>query len=140
MYAFGHRNAPNDLYPKIKYEIIKLLERGAEHFYVGNNGNFDYMAQVALADIEKERADLKYSIVLSRLDEKALGNAQMRTVFPEGQENTLKRFAIVKRNMWLLENSNLIITYLVDKYSNSYKFIEKGMRMGLTVINLAENK
>ena len=98
------------------------------------------MAQVALADIEKERADLKYSIVLSRLDEKALGNAQMRTVFPEGQENALKRFAIVKRNMWLLENSNLIITYLVDKYSNSYKFIEKGMRMGLTVINLAENK
>ena len=74
------------LYPKIKYEIIKLLERGAEHFYVGNNGNFDYMAQVALADIEKERADLKYSIVLSRLDEKALGNAQMRTVFRKGRK------------------------------------------------------
>ena len=136
----GHRNAPSDLYSKLKDEIIKLLDKGAEHFYVGNNGNFDYLAQMALADVDKERDDLKYSIVLSRLDEKAVGGAQEKTVFPEGQENALPRFAVAKRNVWLLENSNIIITYMVDKYSNSYKIIEKATRRGLTVINLAKKK
>ncbi len=134
---FGHRDAPERIKEKLKGTILSLLENGVECFYVGNNGKFDFLVQTALAELSLEH-QIKYRIVLSRIDECALSGAQDKTIFCEGMEQAMPRFAISKRNEWLIKNSAVVVAYVVDIASNSSAWIEKARKRGLTVINLAK--
>ena len=134
---FGHRNAPSSVKEKLKETILRLLGEGVEQFYVGNNGAFDCLVQVVLAELEKDRP-IKYSIVLSYIDERAICENQEATVLVEGQEMACPRYRISKRNEWLLKNADIVVTYMINKYSNTYKLVEKSLKKGKTVINLAD--
>ena len=135
---FGHRDAPSSIKARLKESILYLQKQGVECFYVGNNGGFDALVQTALLELSLEKNNIKYFIVTSFLGEFAMSGEQERTIFPEGQELTFPRFAISKRNEWLLNNSSHVIAYVKNSCSNSYKFVERAKRKGLSVINLAE--
>ena len=72
-------------------------------FYIGNNGNFDHIVQAVLEKISSENNDVRYCIVLSRLDERIDKEKMHRTIFPESLEGALPRFAISKRNDWMIK-------------------------------------
>ena len=136
---FGHRDTPDEIRKALTETIKKLTTEEDELlFYVGNNGKFDYLVQIVLSEIKKEDKSIDYCVVLSYLGEHALSNQQENTIFPEGLENVPPRFAISKRNEWMLKNSDCVITYTAHKFSNSYKLIQKALKRGLRVINLAE--
>lgn len=138
---FGHRDAPGSLRSLLKSTILELIaKRGITLFYVGNNGNFDYMVQNVLEEIAKSGVPIEYYIVLSTPLEKAIGKAQHNTIFPEGLEKALPRYAISKRNDWLIERSDFAITYVRHTFSNAYKLAEKAKRKGLEVINICIEK
>ena len=133
---FGYGQTTIDVYDRIKSEILKMVDdNGVKRFLVGNNGRFDAMVQKALKEISKER-DIEYSIVLSRLDEKAISGEQDKTIYPEGLEYALRRFAITKRNDWLLNNADFLICYYVEYVSRAGKWIEKAKKRGIKVIEL----
>ncbi len=135
----GHRDAP-DLIKEILYrEILSLIEKeGVKEFYVGNNGNFDFLVQTVLKKISKERRDIEFSIVLSFLGEKALSNNQEATFFSIEIENALPRFAISKRNEWLIKKTDFAIVYQRRRFSNSARWIEKAEKRGVKIINIAK--
>ena len=135
---FGHRDAPSNIKSNLEREIMSLSNKGVKHFYVGNNGNFDFLVQTTLNKLANQNPNVKYSIVLSHISETALNGEQEKTVFPEGQELALPKFAVSKRNEWLLKNSSVVIAYVINHSSNSYRIIEKARRKGLKIINLAE--
>lgn len=132
----GHRNAPFSVKESLKAEIVALIEHGTSHFYVGNNGNFDYLAQSVMIELANEFSHIKFDIVLSYIDEKSLVERNDLTVFPEELAGVPKKFAICKRNAYLLKKSDIIISYVRDTTSNSYKFIEKALKKGCKIINL----
>ncbi len=136
---FGHRNAPYSIKGKLKETIESLAKDGYECFFVGNSGTFDLLVQSVLAELKNENKIKKYRIVLSYIDERALGENQEETVFLEGQESVLPKFAISKRNEWMIKNSNVAVVYLVDATSNSAKWVERARRKSLKIINLAES-
>ena len=109
-------------------------------FLVGNNGNFDFYAQCVLRELKTEGYGICFDIVFSHLGENALSQNQSETVFPEGLEKALPRFAISKRNDWLIKNSSYLIAYVVHTFSNSYKWMQKASKRGLKIINLADQK
>ena len=40
---FGHKDTPKEIEPVLQASIIDLIENhGADEFYVGNNGSFDF--------------------------------------------------------------------------------------------------
>ena len=95
---FGHKDAPSAARCNLKKVILDLIEKEAvKKFYVGNNGNFDLLVQSVLKEISRTHHDIVYRIVLSRLDECAIGGEQVKTVFPEGLEGVPPRFAICKK-------------------------------------------
>lgn len=110
----------------IKHHII-------ENFYVGNQGHFDYLVQEVLSEMK-----IDYSIVLSSLNEYIHSNDQDKTIYPEGLEKGLPRFAICRRNEWMIKNSDVAIVYMKYKSSNCAKWVEKAQKRGLCIINLAE--
>ena len=132
---FGHRDAPNHIKSALKDAILKCINAGVTQFYVGNNGNFDFLAQCLLRQMSKEHS-IKYSIALSYINEKAIAGDQEATIFPEGLELVPPRFAISKRNDWLLSCCSVVIAYSSHKPSNSQKWIEKAQKRGLNVIML----
>ena len=121
---------------RLPKEIIHLINNGYSRFLVGNNGQFDHCVQITLENLLHQGYCFDYSIVVSRIGEKALSGAQDKTLFPSRLDSSLPRFAISKRNQWLIDNSNAIICYVDNKFSNSYKWALKGLRKNLEIINL----
>ena len=134
---FGHRNAPESVLGTLRDVILSLVREGGEcEFFVGNNGNFDYFSQCVLRDAHKSGVPLRYGIVLSFLGERALSGEQGATVFPEGLEQALPKFAISKRNEWLIKNADCAVVYVKNKISNCGKLLEKTLARGIRIIHI----
>ena len=102
---FGHKDVSGSIKNALKDAIITLIEKeGVKTFYVGNNGRFDFLVQKVLQEIVTLQTNIQYNIILSSVDEKAIGNNQDATIFPEGLEKTLPKFAVFKRNEWLIKH------------------------------------
>ena len=136
---FGHRDTPTSIRCEIKKAILKLIKNGISEFYVGNNGSFDFLTQSVLIELLNEGNKINCFIVLSRLNELALCGQQDFTVFPEEIEGVMKKFAISKRNEYLIKKSNMVICYVNNTFSNCHKWIEKARKKWRTIINLAKN-
>ena len=135
---FGHRDTPNSIKNALKTEILSLVLLGVNEFYVGNNGNFDFLVQNALYEILQQGEKIRIGIVLSQITEKALGTHQELTVFPEELAGAPKRFAISKRNDYMLKKSDYVITYALCTATNALLWEQKAEKQGKKVIKLAK--
>ena len=132
---FGKRDAPSSVRGRVRDEINRLIDEGVDLFYVGNNGNFDLPLQSVLLDIGGSRSDFRFFVVLFRLDEGV--NVEWRsTLFPEELSSAPPRFAISVRNRWMINNSDIVVTYTNDRFSASFKWREAAKRRGLRIIDL----
>ena len=134
---FGHRDTPDNIKAALKEAIIQQIEKGVEVFYVGNNGNFDYLAQCILEEICNKHEKIKYFVAISKLGEQAILKKAV-TILAEGLELVPAKFAISKRNEWLVKKADTAIVYYKHTFSNTYKLAEKAKKRGLKVINIAD--
>ena len=134
----GHRNAPFSVKESLENEILALINQGVQEFYVGNNGYFDLLVQEIMFALAPMHKGVRFEIVLSALNEKTLTDKPLPTVFPEELAKGPKKFAMCKRNDYMIKKSSFVIAYATNTFSNSFKFIQKAQKRGCTVINLAE--
>ncbi len=107
-------------------------------FYVGNNGNFDTMVRRQLEALS-QTYHITYSVVLAYLPgKKNEYDDYTNTILPEGIESVPKRFAISYRNKWMVEQSDIVITYVARTYGSAWQFKAMAERQGKTVIELSE--
>ena len=133
---FGHRDAPSSLFEEIKKAILKELKGRDCEFWVGNNGAFDYMVQMALWELKNSGYNIKIKVVLSHICERAISEKQELTVFPEELACVPKRLAILKRNDYLIKSSSVAIVYERYNASNTHKQVIKAQKRGLRIIKL----
>ncbi len=134
---FGHRDAPTKIKEPLRVAIVNLIENeNATTFYVGNNGSFDLMAQSILRQLKKV-CPIKYYVVLAyppRKTDKIEYNNE--TIYPEGLESVPQRYAIPKRNDWMLKKSDTVITYVTHPSSGACVFERKAEEKGKKVVKL----
>ena len=53
-------------------------------------------------------------------------------------ENTPLRFAILKRNEWMMKNADVIIAYISHNYGGAYKSVQIARREKKRIINTFE--
>lgn len=94
------------------------------------------MAQCVLEDLSTRRPALNYLIYLSKIDEVSLGGSQTKTVYLESLHKVPKRFAISKRNDYLIKNADMALIYVNNSFSNTYKISERLKRRGVRIINI----
>ena len=58
-------------------------------------------------------------------------------MFPEGLEFAPPRFAISRRNEWMLKRADYVVTYVTHGWGGAAQFAEKAKRQGKAVIDLA---
>ena len=136
---FGHKDTPKEIEPTLRATLIDLIEnKNVTVFYVGNNGNFDTMVRRQLEDLS-HTYPITYSVVLAYLPtKKSEYDDYTNTILPEGIETVPKRFAISYRNKWMVEQADIVVTYVTHSFGGAAQFKELAERQGKTVIELSE--
>ena len=136
---FGHKDTPKNTESTLRTTLVDLIENhDATEFYVGNNGNFDTMVRRQLEELS-QTYPITYSVVLAYLPtEKNKYDNLANTIYPEGIESVPKRFAISYRNKWMVEQSDVVVTYVTHSFGGAAQFKAMAERQGKTVIELSE--
>lgn len=138
---FGHRYIFEDIKPLL-YDKIKYLinVKGVDDFYVGNQGQYDTMVLECLMELKREFPHIKYLVVLAYLSRNSvyLDKIKNQTIFPEELDSVPPKFAIERRNLYMIDKSDYVITYVKDIVGGAAKFQEIAKRKGKTVYNIAE--
>ncbi|MBQ8765179.1 MAG: hypothetical protein IJZ16_00060 [Clostridia bacterium] len=138
---FGHKDTPKEIEPTLRSTLIDLIEnKNVNMFYVGNNGNFDTMVRRQLEDLS-QTYPITYSVVLAYLPtEKNKYDNLTNTIYPEGLETVPKRFAISWRNKWMIQQSDIVVTYVTHNFGGAAQFKEMANMKKKIVINIEIDK
>lgn len=135
---FGHRDTPASIKPLLRQVIMDLIEHhGVTQFYVGNQGNFDTMVRSLLAELA-QTYPIHYDVVLAYLlreNDPSLDGSH--TILPDGFETVPPRFAIDHRNRWMLDRSDIVVTY-VRYPGGAAKYKALAERKGKAVVEIAD--
>ena len=130
--------------PNLRNTIIDLVEnKGVTLFYVGHNGSFDRIVAATLENLKEEYQDIEFFVVLAYLDlltKKKDGiskiNTKHKTIFPSVMEGVPYRFAINKRNEWMINQADFVVTHITNTFGNSYRLKRKAERKRKIVIEV----
>lgn len=135
---FGHRHTPSRLYAPLIEAIEALIrEHGVDNFLLGNQGDFDAMALKALRELQQKYSHIKYTVVLAYHPSlRPPSNAETdETVFPDELDKVHPRYAVDKRNRYMVAGSDFVISYaLID--GGAMKFTKLAQRSEKTVISI----
>ena len=137
---FGHRDTPDEIEP-ILYSVLKdLIEKhNVKSFYVGNQGSFDIMVRRNLKKLKSYYPHIDYAVVLAYLPIKNDNNYDFSdTLIPDELETIHPKYAIAKRNQWMLDEADYVVTYVKVDFGGAAKFKKIAERKGKVVINLED--
>lgn len=136
---FGHRYVQKEIEPMLRSTLIDLIEnRGAELFYVGNQGAFDAMVTRVIRELS-DRYPIRAYTVLAYLPvgENGASDELLPTILPDGIETVPRRFAIYFRNKWMIAQSDFVVTHVMNHIaSGAAQFKALAEKQGKAVINL----
>ncbi|MGN0178294.1 MAG: hypothetical protein ACI4DY_02475 [Monoglobaceae bacterium] len=135
---FGHREVTHNIRPKLTAIIENLItEDNVTEFYVGHQGQFDSMVYSVLKELKSKYPKIRYTVVLAYMpDEHIKDRYGEDTLFPDGLESVPKRFAISKRNDWMIRQSGYAVCYVYKITGGAAKFREKAKKMKLQIIDV----
>lgn len=135
---FGHRECPDTIKPALRKTIEMLItDHGVENFYVGNQGQFDACVRSTLRQLKIEYPNIRYAVVLAYMPvRRSEFDDFTDTVFPEGLETVHPRYAIDRRNKWMLERTDFVICCIQHPWGCAAQYVQAAVRQGKTVIDL----
>ena len=132
---FGHKECYGLDDRALMNAIENLIHKGVDTFYVGNQGQFDTMVYRCLGQLRKEHPHIRICIVLAYLPSPQSECDDMAdTMYPEIEGHP--KFAIDRRNRWMIDHSDYCVCYINHTWGSAYKFAGLAKRHSKTVINL----
>ena len=135
---FGHRDVTHDIRSKLQFIIEQLItEKQIYNFYVGHQGQFDSMVRSVLKELKVKYPHIRYTVVLAYMPDEHIKEVYGEdTLYPDGLETVPRRFAISKRNDWMIQHSGYAVCYVHKITGGAVKFREKARKKGLLVIGI----
>ena len=133
---------------KIKEAVKEQLRANAKRgtavtCYLGGRGDFDAICARACKELKEERLKLEAVYVTPYLgiSEQARIREMQSCGLCDGVlyppiESTPPKFAISKRNEWMMTNADLIIAYVAHGYGGAYQALRIAERKRKKIINL----
>lgn len=109
-------------------------------FYLGGYGDFDWIALRAAKEYKDKHPDSQLLFILPYLTDEFFEHKEMYlkecddTIYPE-VEKTPKRFAISKRNEWMVKSADYVIAYVNHSWGGAVKTLEYAVRHKKSYIN-----
>ena len=135
---FGHREVTHNIREKLTAIIEKLItEDGVTEFYVGHQGRFDSMVYSVLKELKAKYPQIRYTVVLAYMPDEHIKEVYGEdTLIPDGMESVPKKFAISKRNDWMIQQSGFAVCYVYKVTGGAAKFREKTKKRKLRIIDV----
>lgn len=131
-FFIGHREAEERLLPRLELAIERLIvEENVRYFYVGGYGGFDRVAAAAVKHAKQKYPDITLMLVLPyHPADRPIDtpNGFDGTYYPEGLENTPRRYAIVRTNRIMVDTCDWLVCYVRHGASNSRNLLEYAQR------------
>jgi len=137
---FGHRSINDNISSELESVLHDLIENeNVNLFYVGNNGDFDMLVQKNLKHLKNIYPHIKCFTVIAYIPSSCAKPEQnLDSIYPDGLENTPPKFAISKRNKWMIDKSDYVVTYVKYSTGGAAKFKEFSEKEGKKIINIAD--
>ena len=114
--------------------VNHLILHGAELFYLGGYGAFDRMAASVVNELRQAHDfPVEAVLVLAYPDRVPHIANYDRTTYPP-LETVPRRFAILKRNEWMVEHSDVVVAYVHYTWGGAAKTLEYAQRKGKEII------
>lgn len=144
----GHGTITNshDLEDKVKCTIKNRISQNEKaYFYCGGYGDFDKLCASVCRQLKKEYPNTEivyvtpYISVSYQEKMKYLTHSKLydSTIYPP-LENTPPKFAISKRNEWMIANADIVISYVIRSYGGAYKSLQFAKRKKKEIIELCD--
>ena len=131
-FFIGHREAEERLLPRLELAIERLIvEENVRYFYVSGYGGFDRVAAAAVKHAKQKYPDITLMLVLPyHPADRPIDtpNGFDGTYYPEGLENTPRRYAIVRTNRIMVDTCDWLVCYVRHGASNSRNLLEYAQR------------
>ena len=123
---FGHKNSLECIKKELKDTIEHLiLNDSVKTFYVGNNGSFDLYVYKVLKELKKSYANIELFVVLAYVPENkdcTRYYSDSDSIYPDNLDKTPLRYHIDKRNRWMIDHSDFVITHVLHTFGGAYKY------------------
>ena len=113
--------------------VAALIGRGADLFYLGGYGRFDRLAATVVWEEKKKYPHIQSVLVLPYLDSKLDTSGYDGTTYPP-LETVPRRFAISKRNEWMVCGSNVLVACVLYDWGGAYQTLEYARRKKKEII------
>ena len=141
----GHSNFSFDNTVKEKLRELLLQEIRKNpvcKFYLGGYGDFDSLCLSILKELKVQFPNIELLFITPYLDDNysKLETAKLYydgIIYPP-LENVPRRFCILKRNEWMVDEADLVIAFVKYSWGGAAKTLEYVKRKKVKFFNLAE--
>ncbi len=135
----GHGNIDYDIVTteKLYKTIEELIHAGADEFLLGGYGKFDILAVETVNRLKLKYPHIKTILVTPYLERKYRTHMYDEIIYPP-LENIPRKFAILKRNEWMVDHSAVIIACIRYPWGGALKTFDYAVKNKIKVINIYE--
>ena len=126
-----------DVEKKMYGVIEKLIKNGANEFLLGGYGNFDNLAAKVVKNLKEKYPHINSILVIPYLN-RNYGLELYDSSIYTPLEDVPPRFAILRRNEWMVQNSEVVVAYVKYSWGGATKTLAYAKRRKKQVINLLE--
>ena len=110
-----------------------LIEGGAKTFYLGGYGDFDSLAAAAIRRQKTSYPNIEAILVLAYLNREIDISRYDSTTYPP-LETVPPRYAIVRRNEWMIRESDVVISGVTHGWGGAAKTLDYAKRRGKVIV------
>jgi uncharacterized phage-like protein YoqJ len=131
----GHSDVyqPDVVKSWLRVVVSHLIEAGAETFYLGGYGSFDSLAATVVKETKALHPEIESVLVIPYLDKEWDHDRYDSSIYP-GLENVPPRFAISKRNQWMVSEADVVVAYVTHSWGGASKTLAYARRKKKEII------
>lgn len=132
----GHSDTQDtpELRSWLQEAIREQVESGATLFLLGGYGSFDGIAASVVWELKKDYPEIESILVLPYLDRDVDASKYDGTTYPP-LENVPRRYAISKRNHWMVESADVVIANVKYGWGGAAQTLEYAMKKKKKIYN-----
>ena len=140
----GHSNClfSDEEKEKLKKLLIKEIRKNPTcKFCLGGYGDFDSLCLRTLRELKKDFPEIELLFITPYLDKNysklEFAKSYYDDVIFPPIESAPRKFAILKRNEWMVDSADLVIAFVKYSWGGAAKTLEYAKRKKKQIINLA---
>lgn len=135
----GHSELPPSETSHIKRRLTQVVEelisKGANEFLLGGYGEFDKLCAAIVKELKGTYPHIKSILIIPYIDRTFDQQLYDCSEYPP-LENVPKRFAISKRNEYMVDIADVLVCYITHTFGGAYKTLIYAKRKKKQIIDI----